>query len=74
MGGHNGMQAHGVVQAGLDVAGAVGSCPVEIRNLHYDGLGTALEVGTYGSDKNTELKLLGGLDADDGVGADHKGS
>jgi len=71
---HDGVEAHGVVEACLDVTGAVRSGAVEVGDADGDGLGTALEVGADGSDENTELVLFGGLHADDGGTAEHVGA
>ena len=74
MGVHDGVEAHGVVEASLDVAGAVGSGAVEVSHADGDRLGTALEIGANGSDEDAELVLFGGLHADDGRTAEHVGA
>ena len=71
---HDVVQAHGVVQTGLDVTGAPGSRTVEVRDADGQGLHAALEVGADGSGKNPELVLVGGLDANDGIVAEHEGA
>ena len=73
MGFHNVIKAHGVIEAGLDVTGASGGRPVQIGNPQGQGPDTALEVGAHGGAEDTELELVGGLDADDGIGAEHIG-
>ena len=71
---HDVVKAHGVVQASLYVAGAPGGCTVQIGDAHGQGLHAALEVGANGGGEDTELVLIGGLDADDGIGAEHEGT
>ena len=74
MSGNDRVQAHSVVQTCLDVACAVRSSSVKVRNLDSDGLGAALEVGAYGCCEYAELVVVRGLNADNGVGAEHVGA
>ena len=71
---HDGIQAHGIVQTCLDMAGALGGGTVEVGDADGQRLHAALEVGTHGGDEDTELILSSGLDADDGVIAEHIGT
>ena len=70
----NRIQAHRVVQACLDIAGAVRGCPVIIRYPYGDRLDAALEVRTDRCAEHTEFIFLGRFDPDDTVRADHKRS
>ena len=72
VGVHNVVKAHGVVQTGLDVAGALGRRPVKIGDAQLQGLDAALEIGADRGDEHPELILRRGLDADDGVAAEHE--
>ena len=72
MGVHNVVKAHGVVQTGLHIAGALGRRPVEIGDAQLQGLDAALEIGADRGDEHPELILRRGLDADDGVAAEHE--
>ena len=74
VGFHDVVQAHGVVQACLDMAGALGRCAVQIGDPQGQGLYAALEVGADRRGENTELVNVRGLDANDGVNAEHKGT
>ena len=73
VGVHNVVQAHGIVQSRLYMAGAPGRGTVQIGDADGQGLDAALEVGAYGGGKDAELVFRGGLDADGGVGTEHKG-
>ena len=72
VGEHAGVQRHGVVEAGLDVAGAVGRGAVELGNDELDGLDAALVVRADRSDEDAELILVGGLHADDVARGEHE--
>ena len=72
MGDDAGVQRHGVVQAGLDVAGAVGSGAVELGDLQLDGLDATLVVGAHGGHENAELVLSGRLHANDVARGEHE--
>ena len=65
------MQAHGIVQAGFDVAGPVRRCPVKIGDTDRDRLHAALEVRSYRSGQDPELVLIRRLYADYGIAAEH---
>ncbi len=69
-----GVKRHGVVEAGLDVAGAVGSGAVVIGNLQLNGLDAALVVGAHGGHEDAELVLIGRLDANDVARCEHEGT
>ena len=58
------VKAHGIVEASLDITGSSGSGTVEITDSYKDRLSAALEVRTYGSNKNTELVLFCGSNTD----------
>ena len=66
-----GMKAHGVVQAGFDMSGAVGCSAVKVADADRDGLRAALEVGTDRSDDHAELIFLCRLHADHDAGSKH---
>ena len=68
------VEAHGVVEAGLDVAGAVRRSAVVVGDRDGNGGVAALEVGAHGGHENAELVLGGRLDADDLTGSDHEGT
>ena len=68
---HNGVQAHGVVQTGFDMACAVRSGSVIIRNADGDRLCAALEIGANRCAEHSELIFICGLYADNGVRAEH---
>ncbi len=72
MGLHRGLKGHGVVQAGLDVAGAVRCSTVILGNAQLDGLEAALKVRTDRGHENAERVLRSGSHADHVTGADHK--
>ena len=69
---HDRLQGHSVVQAGLDVAGAVRSSAVVLGHTQLDGLKAALEVGADRRYENAELVLIGGSNADDVAGREHE--
>ena len=69
---HRGLQGHGVVEAGLDVAGAVRCGAVVLGNAQLDGLKAALKVRTDRGHENAERVLRSGSHADYVTGADHK--
>ena len=71
---HAGLEAHGVVEAGLDVAGAVGCSTVVLRDAQGHSGVAALEVGAHGGDQDAELVLVCGLDADDLARGEHEGA
>ncbi len=66
---HGSMKAHGIVQAGLDSAGAVGCCTVKVRYLQCHGCCAALVVGADGCGKDTELILICRLHTNDRTGS-----
>ena len=66
------MQRHRVVEAGLDVAGAVGRRAVELGDDQLDGLDAALVVGAHRGHEDAELVLVSGLDADDVARGEHE--
>ena len=68
------MQAHGIVEAGLDMACPMGRCPVEIADADGQGLRAALEIRPHGRTEDAELIFIRWLHADDGVGAEHIGA
>ena len=68
---HDRVQAHRVVQAGLDVTGAMRCCAVVVADTDRDRLYAALEVRAYRSDKYTELVLIRRLYTDDCVASEH---
>ena len=67
-----GLEAHGVVQAGLDVAGAVRCGAVVVGDAQLDGLEATLVVGAHRRHEDAEGVLGRGGDADDVAGADHE--
>ena len=69
-----GMEAHGVIEACLDMARAMGRSPVKVAYAEGDGLGTALEVRSHRSAKETELILLSRLHTNDRAGGEHIGA
>ena len=71
VGVHDGVQAHGIVEAGLDVPGAAWSCPVKVGDPDGNGLGAALEVGAHRRAEDAEHVVLSGLYPDDRGNAEH---
>ena len=69
---HRGLKGHGVVEAGLDVAGAVRCGTVILGNAQLDGLEATLKVRTDRGHENAERVLRSGSHADHVTGADHK--
>ncbi len=69
---HRGLKAHSIVEASLDVAGAVRRCTVVLRNAQRDGLEATLEVRTNRRDKDTEGVLRSGSNTNNLAGANHK--
>ena len=69
---HRGLKGHGVVEAGLDVAGAVRCSAVVLGNAQLDGLEAALKVRTDRGHENAERVLRSGSHADHVTGANHK--
>ncbi len=65
------VQAHRVVEPGLDVTRSVRCRAVEVRNFQLNRFGAALEIRTYRCGQNTELIFVSRFHADDGVGAEH---
>ena len=61
------MKAHCIVKSGLDVTGSVRCRTVEIGHLDDDGLSAALEVRSYGCNKDPELIFISGLNTDNGI-------
>ena len=74
VGVHDGVEAHGIVQTGLYMAGAVGGCPVKVADADGDGLCTALKVGAHRRTEGAELVFAGRLYADDGIRSEHIGT
>ena len=71
MGSHNGMQAHGIVQSRLDVAGPVRRRAVKVGYADSDRLCAALEIRTYRRRKYAELIFISRLHADNRVNTEH---
>ena len=69
---HDGTQRHGIVQASLDVAGAVRCCAVVFGNANGDGLQAALEVRTNGGYQDAELIFRCGSNANNLARANHE--
>ena len=69
---HRGLEGHGVVEAGLDVAGAVRCSAVVLGNAQLNGLEATLKVRTDRGHENAERVLRSGSHADHVTGADHK--
>ena len=69
---HRRVQAHGVVKAGLDVAGAVRGRTVPIRHHELLGLHCALIVGAHRHYKNAEKEGRGRCHTNLRAGADHE--
>ena len=69
---HGRAQRHGVVQTGLDVAGAVRRGAVVFGHAQLDRLQAALEVRADGRDQDAERVLGSRSHADDLAGADHE--
>ena len=69
---HDGAQRHGVVQASLDVTGAVRGSAVIFGNANRDGLQAALKVRPDGSYQNAELVFRCGSNADNLARANHE--
>ena len=61
------IEAHGVIQAGLDVACAVRGCTVVVADADRDRLHAVLEVRADRRAEQAELVLVCRLDADDGA-------
>ena len=60
-----GIQAHGIVEAGLDGAGAMGRCAIVFGDLHGHGLNATGIVRAHGRHEDSELVLVGRRNADD---------
>ena len=71
MGRHDGMQAHGIVQTCLDIAGSARRRTVKIADTDGQRLYTAFEIRSHGSTEDTELIHIRRLYADDGIHAEH---
>ena len=69
---HRGLQGHGVVEAGLDVASAVRCGAVVLGNAQLDRLEATLKVRTDRGHENAERVLRSGSHANHVTGADHK--
>ena len=69
---HRGLKGHGVVEASLDVAGAVRCGAVVLGNAQLDRLEATLKVRTDRGHENAERVLRSGSHADHVTGADHK--
>ena len=67
-----GLDAHGVVQAGLDVAGAMRSSAVILGDAQGNSRVAALEVRADRRDQNAELVLGGRGNANDDTRGDHE--
>ena len=61
------IEAHGVIQAGLDVACAVRGCTVVVADADRDRLHAVLEVRADRRAEQAELVCIRRLDADDGA-------
>ncbi len=59
------IQAHGIVQAGLDVACTMRCCAVKLRHLQLDRLHASLVIRAHRRDKNAELIRISRLHTDD---------
>ena len=70
---HARLEAHGVVEAGLDVAGTMRGSAIVLGNAQLDGGVATLEVPARGHHKNTNWYWLDQLHADDvAVGDDER--
>ena len=65
MGCDRSVKAHGVVQSGLYVAGAVGRRPVKVADAKGQRFCSSLKIRPYRRSKKPELILLGRLNTDD---------
>ena len=68
------MEAHGVVQASLDVAGAPGCRTVKVGHADGDGLYAVFEVVAHRSPEQTELVFIGGFHPDHRAGGKQVGT
>ena len=71
---NGGKQAHGIVETGLDVAGAMWRRAVVLGDLQLDRLDTARVVRADGRHEDAELVLVRGPDADNVARGDHERS
>ena len=65
------MQAHGIVQAGFDMACSAGSSTVKFRNCQLKRLDSAFEICADRHHENSEDKLMSRCHTDLRTGADH---
>ena len=68
---HDGIKAHSIVQACLDVTGSVRCCTVIIGNADGDGFCTAFEVRANRGGEYAELIFLSGFYTDDSAASEH---
>lgn len=71
---HNGVKAHGVIQARFDMAGSIRGSAVKIADTDRQRLYTAFEIRTNRGGEYTELVFIGWFYTDDRVASEHIGA